>query len=73
MHAEFLAAQGASGEAMVIALQKAQATGVALSCLDFILAGVDYEDFLNIVADFKGASSWTEGADEAGDEDDDKV
>jgi hypothetical protein len=59
--AEFVRREATTGEALVDALRRSQDAGnLSLACLDFILASVDYEDFIGLVSDFCVASDWTE-------------
>lgn len=59
----FIESQGTDGETLVDVLQRTQEAGVlSLTCLDFILASVDYECFLGLVGDFQAMQTWTEGS-----------
>ena len=67
----FVASQGTDGDTLVDALQRCQQSGcLSLSCMDYILASVEYEDFIGLVLDFQSASQWQ---DERGEADDDKA
>jgi hypothetical protein len=73
---DFIRREATTGEILVDALRRSQDAGnLSLACLDFILASVDYEDFMGLVSDFCAATDWTETAGEtsAGLEADDKM
>ncbi len=55
----FITRSATDAETLVAALQASQAAGcLSLSCMNFILASVEYEEFISLIADVQAALVW---------------